>query len=249
MADEPNTTSSTTTPPPTQVLGNDTTARNQDGSLKDNQAPPTTDKPATATDSKPDSLTSKASTPAADKPTDKPTSTGAPEAYAEFKAPEGFEIDKEAIAAALPIFKELNITQEGAQKLVDFYAAQSKDAAEAPYKQWETLRNEWRDTVIKDPALGDGKGGLKPEVNAVIGRAIDALDPAVAKGFREALVLTGAGDNPAFVKAFYNLATMLGEGTLVRGGGPSPAGQTSPNAPRSAAAAMYPNLPSSSNAR
>src|SRR5260221_14245942 len=107
------------------------------------------------------------------------------------------------------------------------------------------MRKGWRDEVIKNRALGDGKVDLKPEVKAVIGRAVDALPAEVAKDFREAMILTGAGDNPAFVKAFYNLASMLGEGTLVKGGGPSPEGQSAPNAPKSAASVMFPNLPSS----
>lgn len=234
MSDEPNPTPAPTSTP--QPLGNDPTVRTPDGTIKD---------PAIAT---PTPEPAKTSEPVkAGEPAKEPAkAAGAPETYADFKAPEGYEIDKAAIEAAAPIFKELNLNQDQAQKLVDFYATQNKDAAEAPYKAWENLRNEWRDSVIKDPALGDGKAGLRPEVNATIGRAIDSLDPAVAKDFREALVLTGAGDNPAFVKAFYNLAKQLGEGTLVKGGGPSPGGQASPSAPRSAAAALYPNLPTSS---
>lgn len=246
MPDEPNNPSSTTTeatpaPTGTQALGNDQSARNQDGSLKDNQAAPTQ---ATSKDSDGSSKNSDQSTTTKSDTSTAKAPQGAPEAYSDFKAPDGYEIDKATVDKAAPIFKELNLSQDQAQKLVDFYATVSKDAAEAPFKAFEDLRAEWRDKVVKDPALGDGKSDLKPEVRAVIGRAVDALPADVAKEFREALVLTGAGDNPAFVKAFYNLASMLGEGTLVKGGGPSPAGQTAPNAPRSAAQALFPNLPS-----
>ena len=242
MDEEPNTTLSTpATSTGAQALGNDQSARNPDGSLKDNQAAPTT-KPEAPTESKPGSPTS----PPPTKPEAKPAE-GAPETYAEFKAPEGFEIDKATLDQATPIFKELGLSQEGAQRLVDFYATVSKDAAESAYKQFEALQDQWREKVIKDPTLGDGRSNLKPEVQAVIGRAIDSLPPEVAKDFREALVLTGAGNNPAFVKAFYTLASMLGEGTLVKGGGPAPTGQVAPGAPRSAAQALFPNLPS--NAR
>ena len=54
---------------------------------------------------------------------------------------------------------------------------------------------------------------------------------------------TGAGDHPAFLKAFHKLAQLVGEGTHVRGGNPSPHGNPK-SQPKSAAQIMYPNLPS-----
>ena len=60
------------------------------------------------------------------------------------------------------------------------------------------------------------------------------------------VVLTGAGDHPAFVKAFNKLAAFVTEGSHVSGKGPSDLGQQKPGAPTkpSAAQALYPNLPS-----
>jgi len=55
---------------------------------------------------------------------------------------------------------------------------------------------------------------------------------------------TGAGDNPAFIKAFYKLAQRVTEGSYVQGRGPAEV--TAPGGRRpSPAQAMYPNLPSS----
>lgn len=48
------------------------------------------------------------------------TPPGAPEKYA-FTAPEGQELDTSALAQFEPVARELNLTQEQAQKLVDVY--------------------------------------------------------------------------------------------------------------------------------
>lgn len=243
MADAPQQTPSIETPttpaqtPPTETLGNSPEARNPDGSLKETAPSPET-KPETKAEAKPDDKA---------KPEDgkKPSTEGAPETYADFKAPDGYSLDEAVVAKASPIFKELNLTQDQAQKLVDFYADLSRESAEEPFKQYETVRNGWRDEVIKDPALGNGKDGLKPEVQARIVKAIDGLGPELATPFREAMTLTGAGDNPAFIRAFAALTERLGEGTIVTGKGPSPAGQSANGAARpTAAQALYPNLPS-----
>jgi hypothetical protein len=238
MADAPQQTPSTETPttptqtPPTEALGNSPEARNPDGSLKES-APVQETKPETKPEAK----------PAEDEKSD--AKPGAPETYAEFKAPEGYTLDEATVAKATPIFKELGLSQDQAQKLVDFYGDLSREAAEEPFKAYEATRNGWRDEVIKDATLGNGKDGLKPEVQARIQKAIDILPPADATALREALTLTGAGDHPAFIRAFNALADRLTEGSPVTGRGPSPHGQSASGQGRpTAAQALYPNLPS-----
>jgi hypothetical protein len=55
---------------------------------------------------------------------------------------------------------------------------------------------------------------------------------------------TGAGNNPAFIKAFWKMAQALTEGGHVAGTGPAPIGQKPPGAAErpTAAKALYPNL-------
>ena len=228
---------------PTEPLGNAETVRNDDGTIKDPAAMASTTQPTeTTTEAKPPE------TKPPEKAEAKPPQEGAPEKYELFKVPDGYELDEEAFKEISEKFKSMNLTQAQAQELVDYYNDLTIKTENAPYEAYDNLRQEWRDTVIKDPQIGNGTDGLKPEVNATIGRAIDSLGPDLAQQFRDAMTLTGAGDNPTFVKAFYNLAQRLGEGTFVAGRGPSPAGQSRSGTPQpaSAAAAMYPHLPSSS---
>jgi len=83
------------------------------------------------------------------------------------------------------------------------------------------------------------------EVKQTISKAIDGLsDPKLAADFRAAMDYTGAGNNLAFAKVFFKLASLVTEGGHVAGTGPSRFGQGRPGAqPDSAAHAMYPALP------
>jgi hypothetical protein len=231
----------------TPPLANAPEARTPTGEIVDQAAPKAT--PETTTPTPTPSETKTEAKPADGKTltsaaTEKPAPSGAPEKYEAFKAPEGYEIDNDTLDKATPLFKDLGLSQDQAQKLVDLYADVSLKAAQAPFETYEKMRTDWRDAVVKDPAIGDGTG-LRTEVKTTLGRAIDSLPPDVAREFRAAMDLTGAGDNPAFIKAFYNFAQRIGEGTSVRGSNPSSFGQRAPGAaPKSAAAALYPNLPS-----
>lgn len=164
---------------------------------------------------------------------------GAPEKYEPFNLPEGFEANEEVMTEARAVFKELGLSQETAQKLVDFHAKQATAAANAPVEYWKQMQKDWVAEIKADKDLG----GKIPEVRATISKAIDQLGD-LAVPFREAMDLTGAGNNPAFFRAFYKFAQLLTEGAHVSGGGPSKAGQLAPGATEkpTAAKALYPNL-------
>lgn len=255
MADEPNPTPVNNEPPKADPpLPNDPAARNPDGSLKDSSTtqppkdvPKADDKPPVddkkpepkADDKKPDDK----------KPDEKPL-VGAPEKYEAFKAPEGFEFDVAKMEELSGKFKAMNLSQEGAQQLIDFHTKELLEAIEAPYNEFVETRKGWREEMSKDKEIGNGTDDLKPEVKSGLNAVIAALPEKLQTPFKEAMVLTGAGDNPAFVKAFYHLSKPYVEGKLVTGSGPSPAGQDkSGQAAQSGASVMYPHLPSESSPR
>lgn len=162
---------------------------------------------------------------------------GPPEKYEDFKVPEGYVLDPEVAKEATDLFKETGLTQEGAQKFVDFYAAKTKEAFEAPFKAWADTQEKWVSELKNDPEIG-GKLDL---VKATVSKAIDGLPPQMAKDFRDAMEFTGAGNNPAFVRAFYALASKLTEGQHIAGRPTSSDGQQ-PGRKPTAAEAIFPNL-------
>jgi hypothetical protein len=168
-----------------------------------------------------------------------PAAPAAPEAYADFNLPEGLSVDKTILDEATPIFKELNLPQEAAQKLVDIYTKQMSGTKDSAIKAVETQRTEWRDAVKADKDIG---AVLDSKVLPAIGRLKAQLPSDVRDAFNAAMDFTGAGDHPGVVKALYKIAELVGEGTHVTGVGPSPLGQGDKPSRPSIAGALYPNL-------
>ena len=221
MTDGTTTIETPTTPTTETPLANDPAARTETGEIIDRSKP-----------------TEPAGNPA--EPV-KPESVGAPEAYADFSIPEGHTLDTATIESATPIFRELGLSQDQAQKLVDFYSAKIGEINSQNEGFMEQMRTEWRNQLSADKEIG----GKLDAVKVDIGRALDRIPAEVRTAYKEAMDLTGAGDNPAIIKAMYSLAQLVNEGTPVRGDNPSPHGQsrTGVETRPSAASAMYPNLP------
>lgn len=246
MSDTSSPTSAPTTPT-TPPLPNDEAARSPTGEILDAR-PPEPPKPPSPTGDGTSSTTPSEKTPP-DGTTKPPTEPSkAPETYADFTVPEGFKIDADLLAKATPIFKELGLTQAQAQQLISLQADREVALGKAPADAYATLRKDWvaATTADKDMAAHtvDGKTGLDA-VKIDIGRALSALgDTKLTDEFRAAMDLTGAGDHPAFVKALWKLSQLVGEGSHVPGGKPSPEGQVDPtkSAKPSAAKSLYPNL-------
>lgn len=215
-------TTTTETATPTEAPAPNTPeARTEDGTIKDQSTTTTT-----TTETKPEV---------------KPE-TKAPETYADFTMPEGRTINKEALGEATTLFRELGLSQESAQKLIDFATKNQISTENAGQTAYNAMREGWRSEVLKDTTLSTGTD-LKPEVKQSIGRAIDSLGTELGPQFRQILDISGLGDNPTVVKAMYEMSKFVTEGRPVVGGGPSPAGQKSPDAkPPSIASAMFPKL-------
>ena len=221
------------------------------------EAPGTTTTEAPVTSPSPTTPTTTETTPATTSTTSepsllnqddpKPEVTGAPEAYADFTAPDGTTLSPEVMAAATPLLKELNLSQEGAQKLVDFYAKQQTETIEKLFNDQRAVRNEWA-TEAKTylDALPGGikqaKADLTAAKNALFAGADGVPNADKIAKFNQFMDMTGAGDNPLFIEAFTKMAKLYTEGKPVTGGGPSKFGQQAPGSRPTAAGAMYPNL-------
>lgn len=239
----------------TTPQGNEAEARTADGTLKDQNPTLTTPSGDQKPEPKPEAksfLNREAEKPEAkpkpegekapegEKKPEAEVASGAPEKYADFKLPEGYAFDPEASKQITALFKDLNLTQEGAQKLVDYYANNSLQAAEAPYKLWADTQKEWVGEI--DNRFGSKAEAMRTDINKAIDSAISS--PKLRTAFREALDLTGAGSNPDFFEALSIFAKPFIESAPVRGNGPTKESQSAPAAPSrpSAAEAIYPHL-------
>jgi hypothetical protein len=243
-------TTVTNVAPIPQPQGNQSEARTPDGTLKDQgntipSAPPTETKPEggsfltqeTKPEAKPEGETKPEGAP---KEGDEPKpEAGAPEKYADFKLPDGYTLDPEAGKEVTGLFKELNLSQDQAQKLVDYYAKNSLQTAEAPYKMWADMQKEWVNEI--HDRFGSKADATRRDINSAI---TNALPPSLAKAFRTAIDLTGAGSNPDIFEALSILAKPHLEGKSVPAGKPSGEANKAPGAPAapSLAEAMYPHL-------
>lgn len=182
------------------------------------------------------------SAPLVNEPAPKPETSDAPSAYTDFSVPEGHTLDTAAIESATPIFQELGLSQEQAQKLVSFYSEQIGKINSENEGYMETMRTQWREELKADKEIG----GKLDAVRVEIGRTLDRLPEAIRTNFKEAMNMTGAGDHPAVIKAIYSLGQLIGEGTHVSGDRPSEHGQTRAGVQSrpSHAESMYPKLSS-----
>ena len=77
----------------------------------------------------------------------------APEKY-EFKAPEGKQFDAEVLSTYSEVARELNLSQEAAQRVLD---AMAPKMAERQVAQIEAIRTEWANTSKTDKEFGGEK--------------------------------------------------------------------------------------------
>ncbi|HBS1879109.1 TPA: peptidase [Klebsiella pneumoniae] len=135
---------------------------------------------------------------------------GAPEKY-EFQAGEGVELDAEALKDFEPVARELNLTNEQAQKLVDAYPKILAGVQQRQADAWQAQTEEWAATVKADKEIGGDK------LTANLGVAQRALDTFGTPELKEYLNGTGLGNHPELVKAFVKVGKAMSEDGVVTG--------------------------------
>lgn len=165
----------------------------------------------------------------------------APESYT-FKTTAGDEPDAKLVSTFTPIFRELNLTQAQADKLVEAYNSHAGARADDAKAVIAAMGEKWNAELKADKVMGS----QLPTVQADVGKAIAQLPAEVQAPFRAAMNDTMAGNNPAIVRAFWEFAKLVNEGKHVTGGGPSPVTKPGNSSRPSMAESMYPDLPRAS---
>lgn len=151
-----------------------------------------------------------------DKPADKPAEEkdqkqeGAPEKY-EFQAAEGVELDTEALKDFEPVARDLNLTNEQAQKLVDAYPKILAGVQQRQAEAWQAQTEQWAADVKADKEIGGDK------LTANLSAAQRALDLFGTPELKEYLNTTGLGNHPDLVKTFVKIGKAMSEDGMVDG--------------------------------
>lgn len=128
----------------------------------------------------------------------------APETYA-FTMPDGLEMDQALADSVTPVFKELGLTQEQADKLVGAYAGQVQAQQQAVQDAFQKQLDDWTTELKTDPEVG----GESFEKNA--GIAAKAIEKFGSPELKAMLDSTGVGSNPAMFKFALAVGRFLSE--------------------------------------
>lgn len=148
--------------------------------------------------------------PQGEEPTKTEVKPEVPEKY-EFKAPEGMTLDEAAVQAFEPVAKELGLSQDAAQKLVDLYAGQKAADAKALADSWAQQGKTWKSEISADKEFGG------TNFSTTMNNANSVLAKFATKEEIQAIEAMGLGNYPPFVKALARAGKAMGEDTFVKG--------------------------------
>lgn len=151
-----------------------------------------------------------------------------PDTYADFVMPEGVELDSALLTEATPLFKELGLNQDQAQKLVDFQAKQAKASSESQVDAFNQLMNDWQEQSKNDKEFG----GDKFEENVGIARS--AIDKFGTPELKQLLEEHGVGNHPEVIRFMVKVGKLTAED--VPGGTNTP-----PSKAQDRVSLLYPN--------
>lgn len=155
---------------------------------------------------------------------------GAPETDYEFQMPDGVEVDKTMLEAFTPVAKDLDLSNAGAQKLVEMYIEKVQPAiAEAFVKGIEAdVENQKAQFAADAKALvAEDAKAEKAEDRIFQGKTFDAVVKTTARTMdrfgtpelREFLDTSGLGNHPELMKLMYKIGDKIGEDNdFIRGG-------------------------------
>lgn len=163
---------------------------------------------------------------------------GAPEEYGQFTLPDYVELSGEALTEFQTMAKEANMPQEMAQKFLDKGANLIKETQdqmiEALQTDYAKKVSKWHETRANDPEIG----GTQEKQNLVLSEAARVARAVGGDKFMEALDETGAGNHPEIIRFIHKFKDLVGpDGKFIQS-------QNSGGGPKTAAQALYPDLPS-----
>lgn len=151
----------------------------------------------------------------------KPAEAGAPAEYADFQLPEGIEIDADVMTEFKGLAKELGITQEAAQKLIDLQSSMEEKRAETLQQMVADQSQQWANQVKNDPEIGG------ENYDQSVALAVKTIETFGSPELRTLLNDSGLGNHPELVKFCHRIGKAISEDKLVMGGTQNSSGEMS----------------------
>jgi type I site-specific restriction endonuclease len=147
----------------------------------------------------------------------------------ELKAPDDSQLSDDDLAKISETAKELKLTNEQAQKLVDMQADAESAFQQKADENWKQLTESWVEEVKADKDLG---GDNFTQTMQDAGKAVEKF---ATPEFKEALESSGYGNHPELVRVFARIGKAMGEDNPI-------GGQANQGGERSTADVLYPNM-------
>jgi len=149
--------------------------------------------------------------PVAPTPAPEPKVPVVPEKYEAFKLPEGMDLDTALATEFHTSAKDMGLSQENAQKMIDLAVRNREAQATDQAEQWATMRESWVTEVKNDPEFGGDK------FTETVERANRALRTFGSEKLTNYLQDSGLGDYPELITLFARVDKATGEDTILTG--------------------------------
>lgn len=154
----------------------------------------------------------------------------APDSYAEFTLPEGFEIDEPTMESMTELFKSANLSQEQGQSLVDAHVESLKANEGKQVEQFKNLTTSWLNEAKKDAEIGgDNFKQATDDANVALREIGTPELVQIVKHY-------GLGNHPEFIRFFAKVGALTREDNPAQGGNPRQEG-------RDRVTSLYPDDP------
>lgn len=155
--------------------------------------------------------------PKAEAKTEAKPQVKAPEKYSDFTMPEGVKLEGPMATEFQGIAKELDLTQEQAQKLMTLHGTSIAGNQKAIQAAHAEQVKAWADETRADPTIG----GTNLDKNLALAKSV--IDTHADASFVKLLNDSGLGNHPSLVRAFMSIGKQLSPDTIPAGAKSAPA--------------------------
>ncbi len=139
----------------------------------------------------------------------------APAEYVDFAVPEGMKLEGQELTDFKSFAREQDLTQEQAQRVLDFAGPKIKAMIEQPYKAWKEQTEQWWNQTKSDPEVGGTRleQSVKDAQQAFVPNESNPFfkTQAEVQAIREALKVTGAMHHPEVQRLFVRMGKLFAE--------------------------------------